>query len=158
MITYRGRTVTEKDVAFIKALIAENPDDSRRALSKRLCLTWNWVQPNGTLRDMVCRGLMLELHRADCLASHGDLSHHRFCEEMLATLREEELRPPPLLRGRDLLAMGYAAGPLLGEILRAVEDAQASIEAARRARFTAGRQRDVPVEVWVTLPYGFVLN
>jgi protein TonB len=35
---------------------------------------------------------------------------------------------------------------------------QASIEAARRARFTAGRQRDVPVEVWVTLPYGFVLN
>ena len=64
MFTYRGRTVTGKDIAFIKALIAENPDDSRRALSKRLCLTWNWVQPNGTLRDMVCRGLMLELHRA----------------------------------------------------------------------------------------------
>ena len=64
MFTYRGRTVTGKDIAFIKALIAENPDDSRRALSKRLCRTWNWVQPNGTLRDMVCRGLMLELHRA----------------------------------------------------------------------------------------------
>ena len=64
MFTYRGRTVTEKDVAFIKALIAENPDDSRRALSKKLCLAWNWVQPNGTLRDMVCRGLMLTLHRS----------------------------------------------------------------------------------------------
>lgn len=64
MFTYRGRAVTEKDIAFIKALIAENPDESRRALSKNLCLAWNWVQPNGTLKDMICRGLMLELHRA----------------------------------------------------------------------------------------------
>ena len=64
MFTYRARTVTGKDITFIKALIAENPDDSRRALSKKLCRAWNWVQPNGALRDMVCRGLMLELHRA----------------------------------------------------------------------------------------------
>jgi hypothetical protein len=64
MFTYRGRTVTDKDIAFINALIAENPDDSRRTLSKKLCRAWNWVQPNGALRDMVCRGLMLELHRA----------------------------------------------------------------------------------------------
>lgn len=64
MFTYRGRTVTDKDIAFINALIAENPDDSRRALSKKLCRAWNWVQPNGALRDMVCRGLMLELHRS----------------------------------------------------------------------------------------------
>ena len=63
MFTYRGRTVTGKDIVFIKALIVENPDDSRRALSQRLCRAWNWVQPNGVLRDMVCRGLMLELHR-----------------------------------------------------------------------------------------------
>ena len=64
MLTYRGRTVTEKDIGFINALIAENPGDSRRLLSKKLCRAWNWVQPNGQLRDMVCRGLMLELHRA----------------------------------------------------------------------------------------------
>jgi uncharacterized protein DUF4338 len=32
-------------------------------LSKKLCQAWNWVQTNGALRDMVCRGLMLELHR-----------------------------------------------------------------------------------------------
>jgi len=64
MFTYRGRTVTDKDIAFIKELIAENPNDSRRALSKRLCRAWNWVQPNGAMRDMVCRGLMLGLHRA----------------------------------------------------------------------------------------------
>ena len=64
MFTYRGRTVTEKDIVFINELIAENPDDSRRRLSKKLCLAWNWVQPNGRLRDMICRSLMLELHRA----------------------------------------------------------------------------------------------
>ena len=65
MFTYRGRTVTGKDIAFIKELITANPADSRRALSKKLCQAWNWVQPNGALRDMVCRGLMLELHRAE---------------------------------------------------------------------------------------------
>lgn len=64
MFTYRGKTVNKKQIAFIKALIVENPADSRRALSKKLCQAWNWVQPNGALRDMVCRGLMLELHRA----------------------------------------------------------------------------------------------
>jgi len=64
MFTYRGRVVTDKDIVFINELIAQNPGDSRWALSRKLCLAWNWVQPNGALRDMVCRGLMLELHRA----------------------------------------------------------------------------------------------
>ncbi len=61
---YRGKVVTSDDVAFINQLIGENPSDSRWALSKKLCCAWNWVQPNGALKDMVCRGLMLELHRA----------------------------------------------------------------------------------------------
>lgn len=63
-LTYRGRVVTAADVAFIGRLIAAHPTASRRALSKKLCEAWNWVQPNGALRDMVCRGLMLALHRA----------------------------------------------------------------------------------------------
>jgi hypothetical protein len=61
---YRGKLLTSDDVAFINRLIGENPSDSRWALSKKLCRAWNWVQPNGALKDMVCRGLMLELHRA----------------------------------------------------------------------------------------------
>lgn len=61
---YRGRVFTTEDVAFINQLIDKNSGDSRWALSKKLCRAWNWVQPNGALRDMVCRGLMLELHRA----------------------------------------------------------------------------------------------
>lgn len=66
----------------------------------------------------------LELHRLDCLASHGDLDGYRFCRRMLREFAEEELSPPPLLRGRDLLEMGYRPGPLVGRILRELETAQ----------------------------------
>jgi hypothetical protein len=61
---HRGRVVTEADIALIRRLIADNPTASRRDLSKRLCEAWNWRQSNGALRDMVCRSLMLGLHRA----------------------------------------------------------------------------------------------
>lgn len=63
-IKYRGKVATTEDVAFINELIAQNPNDSRRALSRKICRAWNWVQPNGELRDMVCRGFLLTLHRA----------------------------------------------------------------------------------------------
>ena len=67
---------------------------------------------------------LLELHRADCLASHGKLDLYEFCQEQLAALKKEHLRPPTLLTGDDLIALGFAPGPLFREILAAVEDAQ----------------------------------
>jgi hypothetical protein len=63
-LSYRHRVITDDDVVFIRKLIAAHPASSRRDLSKKLCEAWNWVQANGALRDMVCRGLMLMLHRA----------------------------------------------------------------------------------------------
>jgi len=63
-LRYRGREITETDIAFIVELMGCHPGASRRALSKLLCEAWDWRQANGELRDMVCRGLMLELHRA----------------------------------------------------------------------------------------------
>jgi len=63
-IKYRGRIIVDEDIALINRLIETNPADSRWALSKKLCQAWNWTQSNGSLKDMVCRGLMLELHRA----------------------------------------------------------------------------------------------
>jgi len=63
-IKYRGRQATSEDVEFINTLIDKNPDMSRRALSYKLCEAWNWRQPNGHLRDMVCRGFLLCLGRA----------------------------------------------------------------------------------------------
>ena len=64
VLAHRGRGVSTADVAFIRDLIAAHPDKSRRALSVELCRAWGWLQPNGATRDMVCRSLMLELHRA----------------------------------------------------------------------------------------------
>jgi Domain of unknown function (DUF4338) len=62
-LSYRHRVITEADIAFICRLIAEHPGSSRWGLSRKLCQAWNWIQANGALRDMVCRGLMLMLHR-----------------------------------------------------------------------------------------------
>jgi hypothetical protein len=64
VLRYRGREVNGDDVVFIRDLIARHPSMSRRALSQELCRAWDWRQENGVLRDMVCRGLMLALHRA----------------------------------------------------------------------------------------------
>jgi len=61
---YRGRRVSAEDVAFIRDLIVQHPHLSRRRLSAELCEAWQWKQANGALRDMVCRGLLLMLHRA----------------------------------------------------------------------------------------------
>ncbi len=66
----------------------------------------------------------LEQHRIDCLASHGDLSNWRFLKRKIKTLTREEIKPKPLLGGREILALGYSEGPLIGKILRAVEEAQ----------------------------------
>jgi len=63
-IHYRGQTVGAAEVAFIRQLITDHPTASRRQLSTLLCQAWNWVQPNGVLKTMVCRSLMLQLHRA----------------------------------------------------------------------------------------------
>jgi len=74
-LSYRGRQITEADVRFIRRLIAEHPGASRRVISLSLCQAWNWVQPNGALRDMVCRGLLLHLHRQGHIALPAPRSH-----------------------------------------------------------------------------------
>jgi len=66
----------------------------------------------------------LELHRLDCLASHGDLSTYEMVKQVREETPAEEIRPAPLLRGDDLIAIGYAPGPIFKEILQAIEDAQ----------------------------------
>jgi len=63
-LQYRGREIRPEDILYIRRVIEEHPADSRRKLSTRLCEAWNWRQSNGTLRDMVCRGLLLMLERA----------------------------------------------------------------------------------------------
>jgi poly(A) polymerase len=66
----------------------------------------------------------LELHRVDCLASNGNLSGWEYAKSQLANLPADELRPPRLLTGKDLVAEGFPPGPALGRALEAVETAQ----------------------------------
>ncbi|MBI3670201.1 MAG: CCA tRNA nucleotidyltransferase [Acidobacteria bacterium] len=66
----------------------------------------------------------LELHRLDCLASHGLLDAYEFMRRFLAETPPEQVRPERLVTGEDLVSMGYPRGPLFKEILQAVEDAQ----------------------------------
>lgn len=63
-LCFRGRTINTADVASIRQIIAQNPRASRRKLSVLVCQAWDWRQTNGAWRDMLCRGLMLMLHRA----------------------------------------------------------------------------------------------
>jgi hypothetical protein len=67
-LAYRGRVITAEDVLYIRELIAAHPHETRRRLSQTLCEAWQWKQPNGALRDMVCRGMLLMLDRAGQIA------------------------------------------------------------------------------------------
>ncbi|MEZ5403714.1 MAG: CCA tRNA nucleotidyltransferase [Bryobacteraceae bacterium] len=66
----------------------------------------------------------LELHRLDCVASHGRLGNYEFVRARLAEIPEEELKPPRLVTGDDLIAMGRRPGPDFRTILDEVETAQ----------------------------------
>jgi poly(A) polymerase len=66
----------------------------------------------------------LELHRLDCLASHGKLDNYELAGQMLAEIPEQQIRPARLLSGSDLIREGYKPGPMFKQILQAVEDAQ----------------------------------
>ena len=87
---------------------------------------------------------LLELTRIDALSANGDLQYYRFCRQKLEEFKEEEIHPTPLLRGRDLLALGFSPGPAFSEILKQVEEAQLGGELSSREQALA----------WVAQHYG----
>jgi tRNA nucleotidyltransferase/poly(A) polymerase len=66
----------------------------------------------------------LELHRLDCASSHGHLDNYEFAKAKFEQSPPEELRPPRLLTGNDLIQAGYPPGPDFSRMLELVEDAQ----------------------------------
>jgi hypothetical protein len=58
---YRGHASSESDLAVVRQILGAYPDASRRFISKEVCKSWDWRQANGTLKDMVCRSLLLLL-------------------------------------------------------------------------------------------------
>ena len=99
-IHYRGGVVDDADVLFIRELIGGHPEASRRRLSELLCEAWNWRQPNGVLKAMVCRGLMLALHRG----GHIELPAVR------------RVLPNPLVERRRPVAQSVDTEPLRGSL------------------------------------------
>jgi tRNA nucleotidyltransferase/poly(A) polymerase len=85
----------------------------------------------------------LELHRLDCLGSHGVLDNYEFCRNKLTEMADDELHPPRLLSGDDLITMGFPPGPLFSEILRIVEDTQLDGEIS-----TSDEARRLVMERW----------
>ena len=88
----------------------------------------------------------LELHRIDCLSSHRDLSLYNFVSEKLRTTPPEQIRPEPLLSGRELIELGYVPGPRFKEILCAVEDAQLEGKLQNREEALELVRREFPGE------------
>ena len=66
----------------------------------------------------------LELHRLDSLSSHGKLDNHDFTRRFIAETPPEQVRPPRLLTGDDLIALGLKPSPKFKAILYSIEEAQ----------------------------------
>ncbi len=66
----------------------------------------------------------MALHRVDCLSSHGDLGNYEFLRSKQRELPPGQLKPAPLVTGKDLIAAGYRPGPMFGVVLGDIEDAQ----------------------------------
>jgi hypothetical protein len=113
---YRGREISGSDLAFLRGLIAAHPGGSRRALSALACEAWHWVQPNGAPCDMVCRGLMLALHRA----GHIELPpvRHRPRNNVVARRR----RQPVLIDQTPIRGRLAELQPLLFQQVRRTSD------------------------------------
>jgi len=87
----------------------------------------------------------LELHRLDCLSSHGQLDSYDYSREQLRSMPPEAIRPTPLITGRDLIEAGYEPGPRFKEVLTAVEDAQLEGRLASREAAMEFVLRDFPL-------------
>lgn len=58
---YRGKSYTLREINEIREILIAYRDRSRRFISQEICRRWGWKQPNGVLKDMICRGLLLQL-------------------------------------------------------------------------------------------------
>lgn len=85
----------------------------------------------------------LELHRLDCQASHAKLDLYWFLLDQLSELANQPELPPPLVGGRDLLALGLSPGPRIGELLRWVQDRQLAGELTDREQALTALRRQL---------------
>jgi poly(A) polymerase len=121
-----GAAMTEK---VMERLRFSRHDTDRVAEAVRQHMVFKDVQNMRTAklkRFMAREGFAeeLELHRADCQSSHGALDNYDFLKAKSEEFANEPLIPPPLLTGRDLIALGWKPGPHFGPILETIQTAQ----------------------------------
>lgn len=63
MIRYCGRDFTPKELDQIRSLIKNNPEFNRTRLSTEVCRIFQWLKPDGKLKDMSCRVAMLRMDK-----------------------------------------------------------------------------------------------
>ena len=96
-----------------------------------------------TLRRVMASPLFedeMELLRLDCLGCHGDLGAYNFLRAKQAEFAAEPKLPPPLVRGKDLIALGLVPSPLFKEILSALMTKQLEGETSRDALLAEARR------------------
>jgi tRNA nucleotidyltransferase/poly(A) polymerase len=84
-----------------------------------------------TLRRLLLRKtfpLEFELHRLDCLGSHGNLDHYEFLLAQAEELTKKPAIRPPLLTGKDLIKLGMKPGPAMGKVLEEIREKQLADE------------------------------
>jgi hypothetical protein len=104
---YRGQEIGGEQLAFLREFIRAHPTSSRWKLSRQLCEALGWKQANGALRDMVCRGLLLMLHRV------GEIELPPVRRQIRGQCRTGRPRPEAVLIDTTPLAMPLKAfGPI----------------------------------------------
>jgi len=104
---YRGQEIDGEQIAFLREFIRDHSTSSRWKLSRQLCEALGWKQANGTLRDVVCRGLLLMLERA------GQIELPPVRRLIRGQCRTERRRPEAILIDTTPLAMPLQAlGPV----------------------------------------------
>lgn len=66
----------------------------------------------------------LELHRLDCLASHGDLQNHEFLRSFSESYTSQPVLPRPWISGHDIMGLGIPEGREVGLWHRRAYEAQ----------------------------------
>lgn len=100
LLVYRGRPITRRDIVSIRKLIERHPDEHRTALSRRICKVWNWTQPNGYPKDMVCRGLLLRLEAE---------GHIKLPPRQSAAGGRHSVAPKPVTVDQSLINIDFSA-------------------------------------------------
>ncbi len=128
---FEGHAQAGADIAreILKRLRFSNDDIERitECIQRHMHFTEVPHMRKSTLRRLVGSPNFeteLELHRLDCLCSHGGLEHYHLLKDFVEHMRNEPVLPRPWINGRDIMALGIPEGTAVGRWLNEAYTAQ----------------------------------